>query len=81
MLVSAPEFIKPEILKRNVKNNAVNKLLKWILYECSGRAIMLDPKFQKYFYRIKKNKGYKTAKRAAARKMAIIIYVKFLTKF
>lgn len=60
--------------ERNVKNNAVNKLLKWILYECSGRAIILDPRFQKYFYRIKKNKGYKTAKRAAARKMAVIIW-------
>jgi len=60
--------------ERNVKNNAVNKCLKWIMYECSGRAIMLDPKFQEYFYMVKQRKGFKTARRAAARKMLTIIW-------
>jgi len=60
--------------ERQVKNNAVNKWLKWIIYECSGRAIMLDPRFQKYFYKIQQKKGYKTARRACARKMIMIIW-------
>jgi transposase len=60
--------------ERNVKNNAVNKWLKWIIYECSGRAIMLDPKFQQYFYKVQQRKGYQTGRRAAARKMITIIW-------
>jgi transposase len=38
--------------ERTERNQAVNKWLKWILYECSGRAIMLNPRFQSYFYQI-----------------------------
>jgi transposase len=60
--------------ERNVKNNAVNKWLKWIVYECSGRAIMLDSRFQEYFYKIQQRKGYQTGGRAAARKMITIIW-------
>jgi transposase len=57
-----------------VHNNAVNKWLKWILYECSGRAMMLDQRFQEYYYKIKEKKGFKTARRATARKMLTIIW-------
>ncbi len=57
-----------------VHNTAVNKWLKWILYECSGRAMMLDPRFQEYYYKIKEKKGFKTARRATARKMLTIIW-------
>ena len=39
--------------KRTVHNTAVNKWLKWIIYECSGRVIMISPRFQHYYYRIK----------------------------
>jgi transposase len=60
--------------ERNVRNNAVNKWLKWILYECSGRAAMLDPRIQEYFYKVKQRKGLKTARRAVARKMLTIIW-------
>ena len=60
--------------ERNVRNNAVNKWLKWIMYECSGRAIMLDPMFQKCYYKVKKRKGFQTARRATARKMLTIIW-------
>jgi transposase len=61
--------------ERNIHNTTVNKWLKWIIYECSGRAIMLDPRFQKYYYRIKEKKGFKTVRRATARKMLTIILV------
>jgi transposase len=60
--------------ERSVYNNAVNKWLKWIMYECSGKALMLDSKFQKYFYQIQKRKGYNTARRATARKMLTILW-------
>ena len=60
--------------ERNVRNNAVNKWLKWIIYECSGRATMLDSRFQEYYYKIKQRKGFKTARRAVARKMLTIIW-------
>lgn len=60
--------------ERNVRNNAVNKWLKWIIYECSGRATMLDPMFQKCYYKVKKRKGFQTARRAVARKMITIIW-------
>jgi transposase len=60
--------------QRSVHNTAVNKWLKWIIYECSGRAIMVDPRFKKYYYKIKEKKGFKTARRATARKMITIIW-------
>lgn len=60
--------------KKTVKNNMVNKWLKWIIYECSGRASMLTPKFQNYYYKLKEKKGFKTARRATARKMLTIIW-------
>ena len=31
--------------ERTERNQAVTKWLKWILYECSGRVGMLDPRF------------------------------------
>jgi transposase len=66
--------------ERTVHNTAVNKWLKWIMYECSGRAIMLDPRFQDYYYKIKEKKGFKTARRAAARKMLTIIWYMLTNK-
>ena len=65
--------------ERTERNQAVNKWLKWILYECSGRASMLDPRFQSYYYKVQKKKGFKTARRAVGRKMLTIIWY-MLTK-
>lgn len=69
-----PSIYQSGSTERNVKNNAVNKWLKWILYECSGRATMLDSRFQEYYYKVKQRKGFKTARRAVARKMVTIIW-------
>jgi transposase len=60
--------------ERTVPNTAINKWLKWIIYECSGRATMLDPRFQDYYYKIEQRKGFKIARRATARKMLTIIW-------
>ena len=56
------------------KNTMVNKWLKWILYECSGKAIRLDPRFTKYFNKMNAKKSYQVARRATARKMLSIIW-------
>lgn len=58
----------------SVPNHAVNKWLKWILIECSGRASMLDGRFQNHYHRVKQRKGFQTARRSTARKMITIIY-------
>lgn len=59
----------------SVKNNAVNKWLKWILTECSGRASTLpENKFQLHYAQIKLRKNAKVARRSTARKMLTIIW-------
>lgn len=35
---------------------------------------MIDPRFQSYYYSVQKKKGFKTARRAVARKMLMIIW-------
>jgi transposase len=59
----------------NVKNNAVNKWLKWILTECSGRASTLpENKFQLHYAQMKLRKNAKVARRSTARKMLTIVW-------
>lgn len=59
----------------SVSNHAVNKHLKWIITECSGRAsIMKGTKFQEHYLKISKRKGSKVARRSTARKMLTIIW-------
>ncbi len=61
--------------ERDVKNNAANKHLKWIITECSGRAsIMKETRFQRHYAKINKRKGSKVARRSTARKMLTIIW-------
>jgi transposase len=61
--------------ERNVKNYAVNKNLKWILTECSGRATILPgTKFQEMYAKMKQKKNAKVARRAVARHMLIVIW-------
>ena len=60
--------------EHTVEKHAVNKWLKWILYESSGKAATIDPRFMKHYYKIQKRKGMQTARRSTARKMATIIW-------
>jgi|SRR3989338_3057284 len=61
--------------ERNVKNNAVNNWLKWIITECSGRAsTMKNTKFMYHYAKIKQRKNAKVARRSTARKMLTIIW-------
>ncbi|MDP6627931.1 MAG: transposase [Methanopyri archaeon] len=52
-----------------VLKKACNKWLKWVMTECSGRAVMMNNRYMRHFYRVKKRKGFKTARRSVARKM------------
>lgn len=61
-------------IERNVPNQAVNKWLKWIISECSGRAAMIRNRFQEHYAKVKQRKGFKVARRSTARKMLIIIW-------
>lgn len=54
---------------RTVASKACNKYLKWIMYECSGRAIMMQTKYMKHYYHVRQKKGKQIARRSTARKM------------
>ena len=58
----------------SVTNHAVNKWLKWIVTECSGRASMLDRNYMELYSKVKKKKGSKIARREVARKMLRTVY-------
>lgn len=61
--------------ERCVRNYEVNKHLKWIVTECSGRAsIMPGTRFQKHYSKIAKRRNSKIARRSTARKMLTIIW-------
>lgn len=55
-------------------NKENNKWLKWILSECAGRAVSLDNRYMKHYFRVKKRKGFKVARRSVARKMLTDIW-------
>lgn len=59
---------------RSVKNQAVNKWLKWIITECSGRAARMRNRFQEHYAKIEQRRGYGVARRSTARKMLTIIW-------
>lgn len=62
-------------MERDVKNNAVNNWLKWIITECSGRAsTMKNTRFMYHYAKIKQRKNAKVARRSTARKMLTIIW-------
>lgn len=58
----------------SVTNHAVNKWLKWIITECSGRASMLDTNYMTLYEKFKKKKGFKVARRVIQRKMLNTVY-------
>jgi transposase len=61
--------------ERDIRNHAVNKWLKWIITECSGRAAtMKNTKFMYHYTRIKQRKNAQIARRSTARKMLTIIW-------
>lgn len=70
----APGIYQSASKSRDVKRKEVDKWLKWILMECTGRAVMMQNPFQKYYFKIRNRKGWKTARRATARKMLTVAW-------
>jgi transposase len=59
---------------RDIIENANNKWLKWIMTECGGIGAKYDEKYMKHYFKVKKRKGFKVARRSVARKMIIDIW-------
>lgn len=57
-----------------VSSRVCNKWLKWTVYECSGRAVQLDERYLRHYCKVKKRKGFQTARRSVARKMLTTIW-------
>lgn len=58
----------------SVRNNAVNKWLKWIITECSGKAAMINSAYKDLYKKTKVKKGMKVARREIGRKMLRTVY-------
>ncbi len=59
---------------RMSKRREINYWLKWIIGQCAGRVTIKKCKLQNYYFKIRNNKGWKTAKKATARKMLSIVW-------
>lgn len=59
---------------RMSKRREINYWLKWIIMECAGRATIKKSKLQNYYFKIRNNKGWKTGRKATARKMLSIVW-------
>jgi transposase len=71
----APGIYQSGDTSREVRRKEVNKWLKWIVLECTGRAIMLPNEFRDYYLAIiKRGKSEKIARRATARKMLVVVW-------
>ena len=70
----APGIYQSASKSRDVRRKEVNKWLKWIIMECTGRSIMMQNQFQRYYFKLKKRKGWKTARKATARRMLTIVW-------
>lgn len=69
-----PGIFQTGNIERAVSNQAANKWLKWIITECSGRAIIMRTRFQEHYAKTKQRRGFKVARRSTARKMLTIIW-------
>ena len=73
----APGIYQSGTKTRMPSRKSVNYWLKWIVMQCAGRVALknIKPnKLRNYYLRIKDKKGWKTARKATARKMLTIIW-------
>jgi transposase len=59
---------------KSTKKKEVNHWLKWISSQCSYVAILKDNKIRKHYLKVLKKKSWKTARKAAARKLLTIVW-------
>lgn len=70
----APGIYQSGSKSRMTTRKQVDYWLKWIIMECAGRAATNEKRFQKYYFVLKSKKGWKTARKALARKMLSIAW-------
>ena len=73
----APGIYQSGTKTRMPSRKSVNYWLKWILGQCAGRAAQknIKPnKLRNYYSKISSKKGWKTARKATARKMLTIVW-------
>lgn len=73
----APGIYQSGTKTRMPSRKSVNYWLKWIVMQCAGRTALKNAKPNKlkdYYLKIKNKKGWKTARKATARKMLTIIW-------
>ena len=73
----APGIYQSGTKTRMPSRKSVNYWLKWIVMQCAGRVALknIKPnKLRNYYLKIKDKKGWKTARKATARKMLTIIW-------
>ena len=74
---TAPGIYQSGTKTRITTRRSVNYWLKWIVMQCAGRVALknIKPnKLRNYYLKIKDKKGWKTARKATARKMLTIIW-------
>lgn len=71
----APGIYQSGEVSREVARKEVNKWLKWIVLECTGRAVMLPNDFQRHYFSIlAKGKDKRAARKSTARRMLTIVW-------
>lgn len=73
----APGIYQSGTKTRMPNRKSVNYWLKWITMQCAGRITLKNTKPSKlrnYYFKIRNKKGWKTARKATARKMLTIIW-------
>lgn len=73
----APGMYQSGTKTRMPNRKNVNYWLKWIIYQCAGRVSLKkseSSKLRMYYFKIRNKKGWKTARKATARKLMTIVW-------
>ena len=70
----APGILQSGSKTRLPSRKQVNYWLKYIVVECAGRTTITKSRLQKYYFKVKKRKGWKVARKSTARKMLTIVW-------
>ena len=73
----APGIYQSGTKTRMPTRKSVNYWLKWIVMQCAGRLTLKNTKSTKlrnYYFKVRDKKGWKTARKATARKLLTVIW-------
>ncbi|MEW6687398.1 MAG: IS110 family transposase [Candidatus Edwardsbacteria bacterium] len=70
----APGIYQSASKSREARRRETNKWLKWIVMECASRVVLMQNSFQKYYFKLRNRKGWKTARKATARRMLTVVW-------